>query len=144
MAKAIDGPPATRRDVADVEARLDRAVHALQHSAAANEGLLRTMIRLTISAPAEAASEDRSVPKRGYRRIEWIELALEPVRTSLGKRRYDRLVSAIAMCVGIEALIVLRDLRGLPEREAEEVSRWAAAVLLRASLAESGRNRKKR
>jgi hypothetical protein len=41
------------------------------------------------------------------------------------------------MCVGIEALIVLRDLRGLPEREAEEVSRWAARTLLRESLAEA-------
>ena len=144
MAKAIAGPPATRRDVADVEARLDRAVHALQHSAAANEQLLRTMTRLTVSTPGKPAPGDRSTPKRGYRRIEWIELALAPVRKSLGKRRYERLVSAIAMCVGIEALIVLRDLRGLPEREAEEVSRWAAAVLLRASLADSARKLTKR
>jgi AcrR family transcriptional regulator len=143
MTKAIDGPPSARRDVAGVEARLDRAVQALQHSAAANEQLLRTMIRLTVSAPAAPRSGDRSTPKRGYRRIEWIALALAPVRKSLGKRRYERLVSAIAMCVGIEALIVLRDLRGLSEREAEDVSRWAAATLLHASLGEASRKRAK-
>jgi AcrR family transcriptional regulator len=144
MTKAIEGPPSSRRDLADVEARLDRAVHALQHSAAANEQLLRTMIRLTISTPAAPDSGDRATPKRGYRRIEWIELALKPVRKSLGKRRYERLVSAIAMCVGIEALIVLRDLRGLSERDAEDVSRWAAAALLRASLGDRTRKRTKR
>jgi hypothetical protein len=59
------------------------------------------------------------------------------VKKKLGKRRYERLVSALAMCVGIEALIVLRDLRGLGESEAEEVSRWAARTLLRESLAEA-------
>jgi hypothetical protein len=48
------------------------------------------------------------------------------------------------MCVGIEALIVLRDLRGLSEREAEEVSRWAAKTLLREALDEAKPRRKKR
>jgi hypothetical protein len=66
------------------------------------------------------------------------------VRKKLGKRRYERLVSALAMCVGIEALIVLRDLRGLRASEAEEVSRWAARTLLRESLEEAAPSRKKR
>lgn len=141
ITRAIEGPSSSRRDTAEVEGRLDRAVRALQRSAAENEQLLRTMIQLTISARPTAAPDEASVPKRGYRRIEWIALALDPVRTMLGKRRFARLVSAIAMCVGIEALIVLRDLRGLSEREAEEVSRWAAGTLLRASLDEAKRGR---
>ena len=144
MTKAIEGPPSGRRDAADVAARLDRAVQALQQSAVANEQLLRTMIRLTVSSASRVPPRDPSLPKRGYRRIEWIALALAPVRTRLGKRRYERLVSAIAMCVGIEALIVLRDLRGLSERDAEDVSRWAAATLLRASLDEAKRARVRR
>jgi hypothetical protein len=48
------------------------------------------------------------------------------------------------MCVGIEALIVLRDLRGLPEDEAEGVSRWAARTLLRESLEKAGARRRKK
>ena len=94
------------------------------------------------SLPANAA--DLPVRKRGYRRIEWIALALAPVKKTLGKRRYERLVSALAMCVGIEALIVLRDLRGLRESEAEEVSRWAARTLLRESLEEAAPSRRKK
>jgi AcrR family transcriptional regulator len=144
MAKAIEGPASSRRDVADVAARLDRAVQALQRSAVANEQLLRTLIRLTVSTPAAESSGDAPIPKRGYRRIEWIVLALEPLRKQVGKRRYERLVSAIAMCVGIEALIVLRDLRGLSEGDAEDVSRWAAGALLRVTLDEEKRKRSKK
>ena len=66
------------------------------------------------------------------------------MKAKLGKRRYERLVSALAMCVGIEALIVLRDLRGLRASEAEEVSRWAARTLLRESLEETPPSRKRR
>ena len=143
MTQAIEGSDGRGGDPNDVEARLDRTVKAMQQSAAGNEHLLRTMIRLTVSG-ARKPSDRQSVPKRGYRRIEWIALALAPVRIKLGKRRYERLVSALATCMGIEALIVLRDLRGLPEREAEEVSRWAARTLLRESLAEAGAGPKKK
>jgi hypothetical protein len=45
-------------------------------------------------------------------------------------------VSALTVCLGIDALIVLRDLRGLSEAEAEAVTLWTARALLRASLAE--------
>jgi hypothetical protein len=66
------------------------------------------------------------------------------VKKKLGTRRYERLVSALAMCMGIEALIVLRDLRGLRASEAEEVSRWAAQALLRASLEETTARKKRK
>jgi AcrR family transcriptional regulator len=120
----------------DPEARLDRAVRTIQKSVLENESLLRTMVRLTV-APVSGTRPDPMGRRRGYRRIEWIELALEPVRKRLGKRRFDRLVRALTLCIGIEALIVLRDLHGLSEEEAESVSRWTARSLLRASLAEA-------
>jgi len=145
MTQAIEGSDGARSDIENVEARLDRAVRALQQSAVANEQLLRTMIRLTVSSqPAASAQTDPPTRKRGYRRIEWIALALAPVKKKLGTRRYERLVSALAMCMGIEALIVLRDLRGLRASEAEEVSRWAAQALLRASLEETTARRKRK
>ena len=131
---AVETPDVGKSD--DVEARLDRTVLALQRGAVANEQLLRTMIRLTVSRPPSVSDVDRSEPRRGYRRIEWIELALAPVRKELGKKRFERLVSALTVCLGIDALIVLRDLRGLSETEAEAVTLWTARTLLRASLAE--------
>lgn len=134
VAEAVEGDGS--KDPNDAELRLDRTAIALQRGAVANEQLLRTMIRLTISNTTPRDSDEQSTPRRGYRRIEWIELALEPVKKRLGKRRFKQLVSALATCLGIDALIVLRDICGLTEPEAEAVARWAAQSLLRASLAE--------
>jgi hypothetical protein len=46
------------------------------------------------------------------------------------------LTSALAIVVGWEAMLVLRDLRGLDQREEEEVSSWAARALVWAALEE--------
>jgi len=118
----------------DVEARLDALVRATQRSTITNESLMRTMIRLTVERPPDTESE--SLPRRGYSRIEWIEVALQPLRKRLNKPRYERLVSALALCIGIEALLVLRDIRGLSASQAEDVSVWAAQSLLQAALEE--------
>jgi hypothetical protein len=90
----------------------------------------RSLIRLTVDTPAENAGQ----PKRGYRRIDWIETAIAPLRGSLDDAGFERLVSALAMVIGWEALIVLQDLRGLTPDEQTEISTWAAHALIRAAL----------
>jgi len=94
----------------------------------------RNLIRLTVGA--QPAEDDPSTPRRGYRRVGWIERALEPLRPKLDADVFERLVSALAMVVGWEALIVLSDLRGLPPAEQVETSQWAARALIEAALAE--------
>src|SRR5579872_3770990 len=97
-----------------VEARLDALVRGMWEHAVSHEALLRTMIRLTVEEMrGDHEGEAARVPRRGYRRIEWIEMALEPVRDQLDEQRFERLVSALALCIGIEALLILRDIRGL-------------------------------
>ncbi len=49
---------------------------------------------------------------------------------------FRRLVAALSLCMGIEALVVLRDVCALESSEAQEALRWAARTLLRSSLAE--------
>lgn len=92
------------------------------------------MIRLTVMSKDHASPKGVGAPSRGYRRIEWIETALAPVRSRLGAAKFDRLVSARSLYVGIKTLLVLRDIRGLDTAEVTEVCRWAARALLRASL----------
>jgi hypothetical protein len=53
---------------------------------------------------------------------------LNPLRSRLGAAAYERLVSALALCTGFEALLVLRDIRGLSPGEAIKVSQWMAHV----------------
>lgn len=115
----------------DPEVRVEAAVRAMQREAAANENLLRTMIRLTIERGPEPAARPA---RRGTRRIDWIESALAPLRSELNDRAFARVVSAISLCVGAEALIVLRDIRGLDPSAAEDVSAWAARALVREAL----------
>src|SRR5215469_2473902 len=66
----------------DVEARLDALVRTIYAELQMTEPLMRAMIRLTVdSSRNELAAPTEAVqPRRGYRRIDWIEIALEPVR----------------------------------------------------------------
>jgi AcrR family transcriptional regulator len=119
------------KDSNDVAHRVEVMTRAVQKDFAATEQQGRTLLRLTVDAPGPRPPGQ---PLRGYRRIEWIERALEPLRGKVDKKRLERLVSALAMIVGWESLIVARDIRALTLKEAEEVSAWAARVLVNATL----------
>jgi AcrR family transcriptional regulator len=116
----------------DAESRVEAMTRSVQKLFVSTEQQGRTLIRLTVDGDRDSGATDR--PVRGYRRVEWIERALAPVRGKLGKRRFEELVSALAMVIGWEALIVARDVRGLSQKEAEDVSAWAARALVRAAL----------
>ncbi len=119
-------------DASDVPDRVERMVRALHDVTPDVERLGRSLIRLTVDPPARTSGSE--APRRGYRRVEWIESALSPWRERIGPARWRRLVAALAMVVGWEALIVQRDVCGLSAAEGEELSVWAARAFLRATL----------
>jgi len=123
--------------VGDVDGRVERLVRALTSASPEVERLGRALIRLTVESPSEAASE--GLPRRGYRRLEWIEEAVAPLKSELGGRTMRRLVCSLAMIAGWEALIVQRDICGLTASEGEELSVWAANALLSAARREARR-----
>lgn len=111
--------------------RLEALVRVMQQRFAETEQLGRTIVRLTVGRSAEAVDGVR--PRRGYRRVQWIEMALEPLRDRVTPEAFERLVSALTLLMGWESMIVLQDTRGLTAKEAEEVCVWAAQTLLAAS-----------
>jgi AcrR family transcriptional regulator len=117
----------------DVTERVTAMIRAVSAMSAETLPLGRSLIRLTVDSPD---STKQAQPRRGYRRIAWIERALEPLRPQLDTARFERLVSALAMVTGWEALIILQDLRGLTPPEQAETSAWAAQALVRAALHE--------
>lgn len=119
----------------DAATRVDAMIRALGDATASSLPLGRSLIRLTVDAPADDAPH----PKRGYRRIAWIEKALDPLRAELDDDLFEQLVSGIAMVVGWEALIVLQDLRGLDPNTQTQVSTWAARALIHSTLDEQQR-----
>ena len=123
----------------DPEARLEMLIDALQKRIIDKETAFRTMLRLSLEqSPEEERHGGESSPSRlrGGGRVRWIEKALRPVRERLEEPEFRRLVAALSLCMGIEALVVLRDVCALEASEAEDVLRWAARTLLRSSLAE--------
>ena len=132
----LNQEPADRAiaDIAGDEARVDRLVRALQRVTPETERLGRSLIRLTVEHPG---AHDR--PSRGYRRMDWIETALAPLRPRLTPAKWRRLAGAIAMVAGWEALIVQRDVCGLTAAQGEALSVWAARALLRATLEDATR-----
>lgn len=111
--------------------RVDALVRAFAETADETLPLGRKLIQLTVDAPA------RDEPRRGYRRVAWIEDAVEPLRGRYSAEQIERLISGLSILVGWESMVVLRDVRGLaPDRE-EAVLRWAAGALVKAIEDES-------
>jgi hypothetical protein len=63
------------------------------------------------------------------------------VRGQLPKAAYERLVSAICVCVGMDAFLVLRDIRGLPDKNIKDTMVWMCRTLLEATLLQSKERR---
>ena len=127
----VDAAVHSDRHGDDVRARVDELVLAFVRAAPDTLALGRRIIKLTVDAPPEEGA------RRGYRRVEWIEQAVQPIRDRLTEQHYERLVSALSVVLGWEAMIVLRDVRGLDATREEEVLRWAARMLVEAALREA-------
>jgi AcrR family transcriptional regulator len=128
---SMEAALAPSRTGTDVEQRVAALARAIVRHHSEVQHLGRTMIRLTIDGGAGADGG----PRRGGRRLDWIEAAIEPARERLAPAGFERLVSALAMVIGWEAMLVLWDVRGLSDDEAEQATVWAATALVRAALA---------
>jgi AcrR family transcriptional regulator len=120
----------------DATQRVDAMIRALFAASSDTLPLGRSLLRLTVGDTG-GGDDVGDGPRRGYRRIGWIERALEPLRATLAPADFERLVSALAMVVGWEALIVLQDLRDLSSEEQLETTIWAANALIDAARAPS-------
>jgi hypothetical protein len=79
---------------------------------------------------------DGEVPAvREGRRVRWLDRVLEPL-AGLSPAERRRLQAALALTLGIDSVVIMKDVCGLDDDEALAALRWAATVLLRAALAE--------
>ncbi len=120
---------------ADAHHRLASLATAVRELGERHEPELRTMMRAALEIAGDMPRP--AAPARGGRRLDWIRTALEPVKDRLKGDAYDKLVAALAVSIGIDALIVLRDVCGLSSNEAESIMRWSATALLDRALAEA-------
>lgn len=115
----------------DPSARLKIVTERLTQQVVDHEPELRATLRLALGPDAPKNDE---MPLRQGRGIYWIEDALTPLRGHLSETEIRRLVLAIRATIGIEALVWLTDVGGLPRAEAVATMRWSAKALLRSAL----------
>jgi AcrR family transcriptional regulator len=112
----------------DPAARLELVLERFTAQILEHEPALRAQLRMSLEpGPIE---RDR-LPFRKGRAIGWIEDAVAPLRESMSAPELRRLVLAIRATTGIEALVWLTDVAGLPREEATALMRSSARALLR-------------
>jgi AcrR family transcriptional regulator len=114
---------------AGVEARVQAVVEASDASIRLHEGQYRALLRSSLE------EDDTKLPRRPAHRRQWLTEALEPLRDSLDRAGFDRLVGALSLCIGIEAHVTLRDVCGFSAGDARAIKAWAASALLGAATA---------
>ncbi|MFI0444071.1 TetR/AcrR family transcriptional regulator [Actinomadura sp. 6N118] len=117
----------------DPAARVDALIRTLLAHSPQSLPLGRRLIRLTVDPPA-GDTRQPATPRRTPRRVEWLEQACEPLRSTLTPESFQRLISALTIVVGWEAQIALRDVRGLDPQAEQEAITWAARTLVEAAI----------
>jgi AcrR family transcriptional regulator len=80
------------------------------------------------------AGDDTPSVREG-RRMRWLDTVLEPLE--LPAERKERLRAALALTLGGDSFVVMKDVCRLDDDDALAVLRWTAIALLRAALAEA-------
>ncbi len=131
----------------DPEQRLLQLLEAFNPVVIEEEVPFRAALRVYLDTWLAARNAGLEAPAvREGRRIRWLDEALAPMKSTMSTAQYRRARSALALTLGIEQRVVMKDVCHLDDDEAEETLRWAATALLRASLADaaSAKERKQR
>ena len=117
----------------DPIARLELVDRTLHDMILANEPGIRLMLANSLRRGGRGPAEGEP-PARQNRRTPLIEAALAPARDALRPAARHKLAQALALVIGTEGMIVLRDVLRLPDAEARAAKRWAIRALVQAAL----------
>lgn len=104
--------------------------------AAAEETPFRRALLVYLDTWLRSRRNGEEVPAvREGRRMRWLDEVLAPLG-DLDEDRRRRLQAALALTLGMDSFVIMKDVCGLSDDEALAVLRWAAIAILRAGLAE--------
>lgn len=116
----------------DVPERLRLLLTSFNTAVLDQEAFMRTMLRAGLDTWLENYNKGVDVPVREGRRIGWLDQVLEPVRNQLSPASYRRLRAALALTLGPDSIVIMKDVCGLDGADALAVLDWAARALLEA------------
>lgn len=122
----LDAPPE------EPVARLERVDAALEEMIRSNEVALRLMMKHALERSVRRDG-DAGPSLRQNRRTPLIEAALEPARRQFRPAALKTLTRALAMVIGTESMLALKDVLNLDDSEARRVRRWAIRALVDAA-----------
>jgi AcrR family transcriptional regulator len=119
----------------DVAQRLAALVETLTSILLTEEAMLRTAVRVYMDTWLENQRRGNLTPVRAARRIRWIDEVLRPIGDRLSEPGRERLRSALALTLGSEAIIAMKDAAGVDnDEEIVATLEWASSALLRTAL----------
>jgi AcrR family transcriptional regulator len=131
----IDALVASPSGEAGAPARAFEVLDLFNRHVLADEVRYRTVLRLYLDLwlTAVANGDDAPIVRVGRRR-RWLNETLAPLRDEIGDDALRRLVAALSLLGGGEAMFVLREVCQLAPDEALAVTDWAARALVAAAL----------
>jgi AcrR family transcriptional regulator len=127
----------------DVEARLSAFLREFNSIAFANEAEMRMALKVYLDTWLGNREGTQMPPVREGRRMRWLETVLEPAKRGRTKKQWRRLQAALALTAGTDAMVVMKDVCRMDDKEAQEVLLWAAQTLLRGGLEEPPTEKKR-
>lgn len=92
--------------------------------------------RYLSAALTESITNKKKV--RGARRVESLKKSLEPFKARLPKEQYERLINIASVLMGIDALIVAKDVCGLNNDESSELLKWGIQMIVKGMELDGG------
>jgi AcrR family transcriptional regulator len=120
----------------DVEERLLQLLDTFNPIIIADEVHQRTALQVFHENWKQARRDDATQDEtyiRSRRRMRWLDQVLEPL-THLTEQERKRLRAALALTVGIDSIVIMKDVCQLDDDEALAALRWAALALLHTGL----------
>jgi AcrR family transcriptional regulator len=122
----------------DVERRLLLLLDTFGQIVLAEEAEFRTALLVYLDTWLRShrnGGNNNAPAVREGRRMRWLDKVLEPL-DDLPEEQKRRLRAALALTMGMDSIVIMKDVCRLEDHEALSVLRWVATVLLRAGLEE--------
>jgi AcrR family transcriptional regulator len=122
----------------DVERRLLLLLDTFGQIVLAEEAEFRTALLVYLDTWLRShrnGGNNNAPAVREGRRMRWLDKVLEPL-DDLPEEQKRRLRAALALTMGMDSIVIMKDVCRLEDHEALAVLRWVATVLLRAGLEE--------
>jgi AcrR family transcriptional regulator len=121
----------------DVEQRLLALLDAFNPTVLAEETRMRRALFVYQDTWLRAQRDGTTNPAtvRQGRRVRWLDEVLKPLN-GLPDHQYRRLRAALALTLGIDSIVIMKDVCQLDDDEALDILRWTATVVLGAALHE--------